>query len=173
MKNFSSRRAFLLSTTAAVPLALGACGSVDMKIASVAKDAKLIASGFAGVLQQLGRLNLPGLTPALVAYIGVAVAGITSLADALGTAATAAEAQPLVEKIAGYTNAVVGALATLPLPPAISMALQAAMVLLPLIELAVGLVASPAHPARSALAAPAAPLTSDQAREFLALSAPK
>ena len=162
------RRIFVLSS----PLFLAGClTGPDKAIATVASDAKLIANGLAGALSQLGSLGIPGLTPAIVAQVGTAIAGITSVADALAGVSTQAEAQPLVAKIETYLNAVVGALAMLPLPPAIALPLQAATILLPIIEALVGMVFRAPPQAAGAARRAAPPLTPDEARLILAGSA--
>lgn len=156
------RRHFL---ALAPSVALGGClTGPDQAIATVANDAKLIASGLQGVLVQLGNLNVAGLTPAILATVGSAVTNLQAVADAIAGVATNAAAQPLVQKIETYVNTIVSALAVLPLPPPISTALQAAAILLPIIEAAVGMVL----PASTARAAKGLALTPDQARLVLA-----
>ena len=69
----------------------------------------------------------------------------TLLAEAIGVAKsisaslTATAAQPLVRQVEADVNAAIQALASLSLPKSVSAVLQAAQVLLPVIETAVGL----------------------------------
>lgn len=144
------RRNLLIATPA---LALGACNTIniDKTLATVAADANLIAGGLKGVLAQLGPLNIPGLDTAILGKAATAIAGIQTVAASLTGVTSTAAAQPLVQKIESYVNVVVSALASLPLPPPISTAIQAAAILLPIIEIAVGL----AVPASAAKASPA------------------
>jgi hypothetical protein len=159
------RRAFLLGASGA---GLAACttASVDAGLATAASDVATIAAALPAVLTQLGTLSIPGLTPAIVATVGVAVSGIQTVASALSGAATAAAAQPLVAKVETYVNGIVTALAGLPLPPPISTALTAASILLPVIEAAIGLVTTPA-PAAARMAASAPSMSPAQARLIL------
>jgi hypothetical protein len=162
-----SRRSLVASTPLAALAMLGACAgkSADQTIATVAADANTIAGGLKGVLAQLGPLNVPGLTPSVISTVGVAVSEIQTVAASLSGVTSAAAAQPLVQKIETYLNTIVAALAGLPLPPPISTALQAAAILLPIIEAAVGLVVQ-----QAAKAAPGA-ISPDQARMILRGSA--
>lgn len=143
-----SRRSLMLGVTM-LPLAAGACATADVEKAErllkiVVKNAKVIAGGLKGVLAQLGALNVPGLTPAILAVVGTAVDGTIKVAGDLEAVTSLAAAQPLVEKIGTYVQTVVGALATLPLPERVTTGLRAAAILLPVIETAVGLVANSA-----------------------------
>lgn len=163
-----NRRYFLAASTLALPgctLTGNAPNTtVDSAISLVANDAGLIANGLQGVLTQLPALNISGLTPAILAEVGSDVADAKALAVALAGATSAAAAQPIVQKIETYVNTIVSTLAVLPLPPPISTALQAAAILLPVIEAAVGLIVGPqasrggmaANEARLVLAAAAA-----------------
>jgi hypothetical protein len=159
-----SRRSILAVTPLA---ALAACAgqSADQTIATVAADANTIAGGLQGVLAQLGPLNVPGLTPSVISTVGVAVSQIQTVAASISGVTSAAAAQPLVQKIETYLNTIVAALAGLPLPPPVSTALQAAAILLPIIEVAVGLVVQ-----QAAKAAPGA-ISPDEARMILRGSA--
>jgi hypothetical protein len=147
-----SRRSILAVT----PLvALGACAgqSADQTIAAVAADANTIARGLKGVLAQLGTLSVPGLTPSVISSVGVAVSEIQAIATSLAGVTSTAAAQPLVQKIETYLNTIVTALAALPLPAPIATALQAATILLPIIEVTVGLVVPPSAAAPGTMSA--------------------
>jgi hypothetical protein len=154
-----SRRSIL-----ALPLAVAACGSLPSgsTIALAAYDTALIAKGLNGVLTQLTVLQISGLTPSILDTCNQALTGLQGVAQALYSASSVSDAQPLVQKVEGYVNAIVGALAALPLPPDVSKALAAAAILLPIVEVAVGLVMQTAPPA------PAVQMTPDQARSTLA-----
>lgn len=148
-----SRRAFLLGTTAALPLTLGACESlkdpatgkidpakVDRALKLVAADAKVIAASLKSILAQLSSLDIPGLTPKVIEIAGIAIAGVTDTADTLQGVSTIAAAQPLVKKLVTYAQAFAGSLATLPLPKEVTTTLRAAVILLPVVEATVDLV---------------------------------
>lgn len=152
----------LLLCTALVPVA--ACATLDTTLATVAADTNTIALGLKGVLAQLGTLNIPGLTTSVMATVGTAISSLQSVAAAIAGTTTTAAAQPLVQKIESYVNTVVGALALLPLPPPISTALEAAAILLPLIETAVGLATNSVMRPRGVMPG----MTPDQARLILA-----
>lgn len=119
-------------------------------ISNVVSDVQIIGDGLQGVFAQLGQLSLPALTPSIMSTVGNAITNLQKVAAALGAVNTTAAAQPLVKKIETYVNAVVSALAMLPLPPPISTAIQAAAILLPIIETAVGL-AIPQTPKASSM----------------------
>jgi hypothetical protein len=162
-----TRRELLSRTILASPLALAGCsifsGGLNSGLAQVASDAAIIASGLAGALSNIGALNIGGLNADKIQTIGLAIAGLKSVATALANATNQSQAQPLVQQIETDLNAIVGALAGLPLPPQISVALQAAAILLPVIETAVNLAVSqiPGTPATAAILSP------DQARLIL------
>jgi hypothetical protein len=88
--------------------------------------------------------------------IGSALGSVQSVATALAKVTDKAAAQPLVTKLETYVNAFVSAAAGIPLlPPSIQLALQAASILLPVIEVAVGLVLPSAPKASAATMTPA------------------
>jgi hypothetical protein len=118
---------------------LGACSTFQQVASVVASDTLTIANGLTGVLAQLGTYSF--VPAALISKVGVYIADVKSVATSLQTA-SASSATALVQQVETDVNAVVSALAGLPLPAPISTALQAASVLLPVIEAAVGLVVS-------------------------------
>lgn len=133
-----NRRNFLV----AAPLFLAACQTTtpfDQTLAKVVSDVNILATGLKGVLTQLTTTNVLGLTSTVLNTITTAISNIQAIAGAIGQVTSIAATQPLIQKIESYVNTVVAALAALPLPPAIAMALQAASILLPIIETAVGL----------------------------------
>jgi hypothetical protein len=157
-------RRLLVSAAPAVALAplLAACAgkTVDQSIATVVTDVSTIANGLQGTLTQLGALGVAGLTPAIVSTVGNYVADLQQVATQVSGATTTAAAQPLVQKVETYVNTIVSTLALIPLPPPISTALQAAAILLPVIEVAVGLLVPPTNGASPGM-------TPDQARLVL------
>lgn len=133
------RRSFLaLSATALLSTtALTGCGTFD--VSTITSDANIIAGGLAAVDVQMGNLGV--VDPATMTKIGTALASIQDVAKALATASDKSTAQSLVGKLETYVNTFVNVAAGLPfLPPSITLALQAASILLPVIEVAVGLV---------------------------------
>ena len=162
-----NRRTVLLA-----PLALAACNNpaqIDTVLATVVADAQTIAGGLQGMLPQLGALNLPGLTPAVMAIVGSAVADLQGVATSLQSVSAVASAQPLVQKIESYVNVIVSTLAALPLPPPISTILVAASVLLPVLESTVGLIVNSLTPATAKAAG--STMTAPTARLILKASA--
>lgn len=114
-----------------------------------ANDVEVIANGLQGALAQIAAENPPppGMTPQLIAKIGTYVADLKSLAAAVAQASTTAQAQPLVQQVEADVNAIVAALAVLPLPQPLPAVLAAASILLPVIEASVGLIVTPPAPA--------------------------
>ncbi len=136
------RRSFLM-TTALVPVA--GCATISQtlnkNLAQIISDVSLIANGIGSILPQLS--SLVGLSDAARSTIQDAIAGIKLVADQVKGIASTADGQPLIQRLETYLNAIVSALAMLPLPPQISVILQAATVLLPIIETLVGLLIKP------------------------------
>jgi hypothetical protein len=156
------RRRVLAIGSLAGLLPLAACAGGQLptpSIGVVANDVKIIATGLQGVMNQLGALSVPGLTPQVLNTCQTSLAGLQTCAAAIANASSAVDAKPTVEQVEGYVNAFVGALAVLPLPAPVNTALVAATILLPVIEAAVGLAISNAPPAT---------MTPDQARSALA-----
>ena len=146
-----SRRTLMLGVVV-LPLAAAACATVDgkpldpaeidRKLKLVAADAKVIAAGLKSVLAQLSSLDIPGLTPQILDVAAIAISGTTDVANALQSVTTVAAAQPLVKKLVTYAQAFAGALAKLPLPKEVTTALNAAVILLPVVETTIDLVAN-------------------------------
>jgi hypothetical protein len=153
----------------AVTTGLAACtaAQVNNALVQAGTDAKLIGNGLLSVLPQLA--TVAGITPATLAAVQAAVTGIQTAATAIAAASSASAALPAVQSLEADFNAIIGALASVPLiPPPISTALQAASILLPIIEAAVGLVLPAQAVAPHAMAtAPASMNTPDSARLFL------
>lgn len=149
-----NRRHFLTGTGALLVVTLNGCaGSSDVPV-SVVSDAGLIAAGLAGAFKDVSAV--PG---AVVA----ALTDLASAAEALADADTIAFAQPMVLRIEADMNALVAAVGALPLPANAASAIQAAQVLLTVIEAGVNLLVT-------ASAAPGA-MTPQQARLVLAAAA--
>jgi hypothetical protein len=156
-----SRRHLIGASAAALALVGAGCsGNATQDLATAAQDAITIANGLQGVLVQLA--TVPGMSAGVLAQIGVYVSDIKAAAASLQAASSTA-APGLVSQIEAAVNAVISAAAALPLPPPISTALQAAAILLPIIETAVGMIVqpSPAPAAASLKALP--PMTPEQA----------
>jgi hypothetical protein len=161
MMNMNRRYAMtLLGSTA-----LAGCQTTDQSIGTVVADVNSIAGAFAALLPQLA--SLTGMTPDVMGTVSQAIASLQAVATSLGTVTTVAAAQPLIRKVETYVNAVITALALVPLiPPPISTILQAAAVLLPVIEALVNMVVTqPAAVPRSVRIL--ASMTTDQARIVL------
>lgn len=165
----------LLSTTVAgrmmlpaatfLPLAplaiLAACANsgTPVTVQSVSQDVTLIATGLNNALSAP---SVTALIPAAtLPKIQQALSDLNSLATQVAASPSAAAQKGSVAVIEQDVNTIVSALAGLPgLPPNVSTILTAATVLLPVIEVAVGLVV----PAGAATAA----MTPDAARMHLA-----
>jgi hypothetical protein len=125
------RRCLLASTGGLLVAAFTGCaGSSDVP-GTVASDAGLIASGLAGAFKNISAV--PGSVAAVLA-------DLASVAQALADADTIASAQPLVQRVETDVNALVAAVGALPLPANAALAIQAAQVLVVVIESAVNLV---------------------------------
>jgi hypothetical protein len=145
---------------------LGCAGqSAQQVVTTAAQDMATVASGLDGALSGLAGLNIKGLTPDKVQKVQAAIADLKTAATALAQASSAGAAQPIVQQVEGDVNAIVTALAGITWPPeqkTIATALDAAQVLLPVIESAVGMVLPPAAAPKAAAA-----LSPDQARAIL------
>lgn len=131
-------------------------------VAQVANDVNVIAAGLQGVLTQLGPMT--GINSDTLIKVSTAIAGIQSIAKSISQVSDVASAQPLVQQLETYLNTIVSVLAAVPfLPPPVTMALQAASILLPVIETLLGMFVS-AKPMLSTM-------TPDQARLILKASA--
>lgn len=177
-----SRRT-LLAGASAFALVLAGCNGTtgNQAVSQVATDVATIATGLQGSLTALGSNTL--VAGPTLAKFGNYVADLRSLAAELATAASGSAQQPLVQQVSADINAIIGVLATLPpgvIPPQVQLGLQAALVLLPVIETAVGLVVTPppavattvtapvSTPAGARRAGASAPITTpDQARAYL------
>jgi hypothetical protein len=159
------RRHFL--TLLAGTTALTACVS-NTTLDAIASDITDIAQGFLGVTPIIAAI--PGLASSALASISDAVGNLQQIAEKVRQAVSTIAAQPLVQQVETNLNAIIAVLANVPaLPPVIQVVLQAATILLPLIEAAVNLVIPPRLAARAA----ATHMSPDQARAVLRSLAPQ
>ena len=159
-----NRRRLLITA----PIFLTSCSLVGLTpnqaLQQAALDGQTIAAGFKAMLPQLATVEK--INAATTAKVGQYIADLQTVAANLAIATTTAAASPAVQQLEADINAIVTTLAGLPLPPQISLALQAAAILLPTIETAVGLAIQPPPPALAAKLR-ANPMTTDAARIYL------
>jgi hypothetical protein len=157
----------ILALFAAVSIAACSTNSDGTKtinaptVATVSADVSLVAGGLQNALKAAAavpNLNIPTDT---LNIAQASLAGLQGAAQSIAGASSTAAAQPMVQQVETYVNAFVGAVSAVPgLPDSVRAYLQAANVLLPVIEIAVNM----------AVPQPPATATADQARA--ALSAP-
>lgn len=133
------RRLLLLGLAALPAATLAGCASGPAVAPDTINDINLIATALKALMPQLGQVA--GLSAAAMDTATQAIMDIQAAADAVTTADAIAAAQRLVVRIASDVSAVIDALSAAELPDALGRALQAASVLLPIIEAAVGLAA--------------------------------
>ncbi len=165
----TSRR-FFLKTAVALPLAGILANCAGQTLASIsaqaATDINLIGSGLASSLPALAQSGL--VSGSALVTVQSDVAKVASIASAVSSATSQSTGQNAVQQIETLVNGVVSTLAGLSLPAPFGPALNAAEVLLPVVEVAVGLVTANL----TAAMAPNA-MTPDQARLVLAAVAAK
>jgi hypothetical protein len=147
--------------SAAVMLAGCATGSTSASTiaAQAASDIGLIGSGLSGALSGLSASGAVSATA--ISQITGYINSIEAVATTVTTATSATAGQSAVQQIETLLNSLVSAASGLPLPAPFSTALSAASVLLPVVEVAVGLVSS------AASAGAMVPMTPAQARLIL------
>ncbi len=152
-----SRRSLFAGFSGASLLALAGCaGLTGQQVAQkVVTDVELIASGFAKALPTVKAIPA-STTTLVVGYMNEAV----TLAQGISSSLTQTAAQPLVGKIVNDVNAAIQAAALLPLPPPIQQMFAAVGILLPILEVGVGLPVT--------VSAPKTGETPAQARAYLA-----
>ena len=138
-----NRRNFLVIAAAGVPLA--ACSAaqiakVETVSGQVVNDVNIIANGVAAVLPGLSAIGAVGA--GVSNAVGSLVNDAKQAASAVTTAITTVAAQPFVAQVGSDITATVTALKGIALPTSISGVLQAAQSLLPVVQTAVGLLAS-------------------------------
>lgn len=149
---------------------LAACSAINPNatptenMINVTTDVNDIAGAFAKELPAFSTIK--GITPQIISDVTAKIDEMQAVDGALTQAASTTAAQPLVQKIEADVNAVVDAVALLPLPPAIAAIFQAATILLPIIEASVGLMITPAAAAK----AKAVRMSPDEARAVLRLT---
>jgi hypothetical protein len=150
----------LAATTALVAPLVAACTA--QQIATIAQnvvnDAGLVASGLSGILPTIAAIT--GISATTVSSITSIAQDIASAASSITAAMSQAEAQGPVQTIEAGVDSFVQALGGISLPSAVSQVIQAAQVLLPAIETAVGIV--------TAVGAAPGGMSVDQARQILA-----
>lgn len=124
--------------------ALAGCATTSaggLTAANVA-DIQAIANRFATVLLPV-LSTVPGITPTILATVTTAVNDLNSVASQASTALAAPQATSLVGRVEADVNTALGILSgfSAVLPPPLGLILEAASVLLPVIETAVGIVA--------------------------------
>lgn len=140
----------------AVILTLAGCATTaPVNLQTVATDIGLISTSFNTALSSPAVAQAVNIPPAVT----MALADLTTVANAAASAPDAAAMKVDVAAVERDVNTIVGALAGLPnLPPNVSTILSAAVVLLPVIEASVGIVA-PAATGTSAAAGAMSPAT--------------
>lgn len=134
------RRTLLAGATALAATTLAACATGTPTPATVAQDVTLIATAFTKVLPNF--VSIAGISSATTATVNQAIVDLQAAAAAVSGADTTVSAQPVVARVEADVGAVIAVLAGLPLPGPISTVLEAAAVLLPVIEAAVGIAAA-------------------------------
>ena len=164
-----NRRHLLSLVAGSSALSIAACSAMSMSavITTVADDVNIIATGLLGVLPTIG--TIVGVNPEMVATIGSAIADLQSLAQQIKVTTDITVTQTLVQQVEADVNVIVNALAGIRLlPPPVSLALQAVVVLLPVIEMAINMIVRPKLTARAAKVH----MTPEQARANLRSLAP-
>jgi len=159
-----NRRHFLSFSAGSV--ALAGCSTIGIDINNpldpVRSDVDLIVHAFNGLMSQLATVH--GMTPEMMSTITTAVNDLQTIGTQLKSVNTLNDAQPYIQRIESDINSIVGVLAKLQqIPQSVSIIIQAANTLLPVIENAVGIVVSP----KVALRASAGRMTTEQARNVL------
>ncbi len=131
------RRTLLAGAASLAATSLAACAVGTPTPTAVASDVNLIATAFAAMLPTLA--SIPGISAPTTTSVNQAIGDLQVAATAIVAAATIAAAQPVVSRVETDVNAVIVVLAGLPLPAPIPSVLEAASVLLPIIETAVGM----------------------------------
>ncbi len=155
------RRAFLLGTTAAIPLSLGACAGlgpkVDAAIDGIVEYGQAIYNGLKSMWAQIQTLpQVQGLSAETKNTIVTGGKAVGDFLAALAGAQSAAQAQPIVAKLVTYATAALTALAGVPgLPVAVVSLIGAAQIVLPVLQSLVGLAVATIAQVQAATAAKA------------------
>ncbi len=149
-------------STVAVLAACGVTGGATPSgLDTVISDVASIASGLSGILPIID--NIIGLDPGILDQVKTAIADLQVIAAELKTVNSISGAQPLVQAVESELNTIVTGLASIPMPPSVAIVLQAATILLPIIEAGANLIVS----AKVTRQAAKVQLTPDQARHIL------
>lgn len=152
----------MMAVPAIAVLGAAGCTTAQTTVAqTVVNDVDMTAKAFETVLPNFAKIA--GINAATVATIYGWIGNITTVARQIVAGMSQSAAQPLVQQIESDVNNIVGVLSTLPLPPTIMTVVDAAAVLLPVIEAAVGLVTPASMQMRTAHAG----MTPDEARAAL------
>lgn len=162
-----SRRILLASAAVA---ALGGCATFSSNFARAVGDLRIIANGLRGALGNLANLNI--VPAGTAAQIAVWIDSIDRLATDAAGALTESGAKDTVKQIEVLLNSIITSLASFPLPPAITTALTAASILLPVVGSLLNMIIRPA-PALSAPRGGYGVGNSDEARAYLRAVAAK
>lgn len=157
------RRLFLvLASTSALAACANTSTNTNTTVSNLANDIALIAGGLQGVLPSIAAIH--GLSASGLAKVNQAVADLQVLAREIGAVVDTTAAQSIVRQVETDVNAIITVVAALPsIPESVSLALQSASVLLPIIELAVGITVPQKVTARAAKTS----LAPSQARNVL------
>lgn len=113
-------------------------------VAQVSADVSLVAGGLQNALTALSavpNLNIPTDT---LNIAQASLSGLKTAAASIAGASSPAAAQPMVQQVETYVNTFVGAVSAVPgIPDNVRAYLQAANVLLPVIEVAVNMAVPP------------------------------
>jgi hypothetical protein len=137
----SRRRLIQLAGVAAIALSAASvegCSifqNVDISVPTVAAVVEVMGSLGQQTLLALQSLSpRPAwLTPDLVNNVMSINAGIQQVAASISSVSTIAGAQPIIQQLETYVSALINALAGLPLPPPISLYVQIAAVVMPIL----------------------------------------
>ena len=141
-------RHLLLATALVASLAACSSTTTPVTVQSVANDVNLIATGLNNALSQPSVVAV--IPAATMTQIETALAELTKLSADVAAAPSATAAKGTVAVVEADVNAIVASLAGLPLPPPAPMILEAANIILPVVEVAIG-IAAPASAASHAM----------------------
>lgn len=156
LNRVSRRKLFAIGGGSAVAavIVLAGCSNFASVEQTVGADANLLASGLSTSLASLAALKgIPGLTPDVVAKVQTALGAVQAIAAALQNAGSQAQGQALVQQLETAVNTIVAALTVLPLPPQILLGVDAAAILLPIIETGINLAINAQTQAQASAAA--------------------
>lgn len=146
--NLSRRAALGGVSMGAVALLAGCAGLTASQVTQkIVTDIDLVANGLAKTIPTIQ--GLPSQYQPKVNKIVTDIGYIRGLTKSISSSMSATAAQPVVSQIVNDVNAVLSAAAALPLPAPISTILLAASVLLPVIEVGVGLPVTASAPKTS------------------------